>query len=111
MHVDIVCHVEGKGPKVSGDCLGPAMLGVHQHSACRDLEIANALLGESILKMGVDASKGYRLMAFGTVIHEGVVGEMTIVGMVVLDGHAMGTGVGFEGTFGLDGFFSVSLCL
>jgi hypothetical protein len=28
--------------------------------------------------------------------------------MVVLDGHAVGTGVGFEGTFGLDGFLGIS---
>ena len=83
------------------------MLGVHEHGACRVLEIANAFLGESILKMGVDASEGDRLMAFSTVIHEGVFREATVVGMVVLDGHAVGTGVGFEGTFGLDGLLGV----
>jgi hypothetical protein len=84
------------------------MLGVNEHSACRVLEIANAFLRESVLKMGVDASEGDRLMAFSTVIHEGVFGKTTIVGMVVLDGHAVGTGVGFEDTFGLDGFLGVS---
>jgi hypothetical protein len=68
----------------------------------------NAFLGESVLKMGIDASKGDRLMAFSTVIHKGVFGKATIVGMVMLDGHAMGMGVGFKGTFGLDGFLGVS---
>ena len=91
------------------DCARPAVLGVDELGAGGILEVADAFFGNAILPVCIDATVSDILLVGSAIVDEGIVGEASIVGMVVLYVDTEGAGVCFEGVFGVDGFFGGDL--
>ncbi len=66
-------------------------------------EVADGVLGDAILEVGIDATEGELLSRIMAGLLEGVVKEATIVAVVVLDLHTLFGGKGLEGAFGCYG--------
>jgi hypothetical protein len=66
------------------------------------MEVANGLFGYSILKMSIDAAEGKSLICTCTRVLEVIIGESTIVVMVVKNLHAMLFGKVLEGSLGVN---------
>ncbi len=64
-------------------------------------EVANGLVGYSILKMSIDATEGKSLICTCACVLEVIIGESTIVAMVVKNLHAMLFGKVLEGSLGV----------
>ncbi len=60
-------------------------------------EVADRALGDAILEVGIDAAEGELLSCIVAGLLEGVVVEVPIVAVVMLDPHAMLGGKGLEG--------------
>jgi hypothetical protein len=86
-------------------CLRPASTCVEQLLASAFGEVADGLLGDAILEVGIDAAEGELLSRIVAGLLEGVVKEATVVTVVVLDLHTMFGGEGLEGVFGCYGLF------
>ena len=67
-------------------------------------EVADGVLGDAILEVGIYATEGKLLACVVACLSEGIVGEAPIVAVVVLDPNAMLGSEGLEGAFGGDGF-------
>ncbi len=65
-------------------------------------EVANGLFGYSILKMSIDATEGKSLICTCARVLEVIIGELTIVAMVVKNSHAMLFGKVLEGSLGVN---------
>ena len=63
----------------------------------------DAVLGNAILKMSVDATKGGLLVRVVACLFEGIVGELPIVAVVMQNFDTVLGGEGLEGTFGGEG--------
>ena len=87
-------------PEVELNSRGPPRLGMQQHLAGSLLQISDPLLCDTILEVSVDATVRYGLASLGNIVNECIVGESSIVAMVMLDLDVMRTGIGFEGSFG-----------
>ena len=72
--------------------------------ACALGEVANAALGNAILEVGVYATEGKLLVGVIACLFEGIVGELPVVTVIVLDLNAVLGGKGLKGVFGSDGF-------
>jgi hypothetical protein len=72
--------------------------------ACALGNVADGALGNAILEVGVYATEGKMLACVVACLLEGIVGEVPIVAVVVLDSNSMLGSEGLEGTFGSDGF-------
>ena len=81
-------------------CLRPASACVEQLLACALREIADRVLGDVILEVGIDVAEGELLSRIVAGLSEGIVLEMPIIAMVVEDLHAVLGGECLEGTFG-----------
>ncbi len=68
-------------------------------------EFTDGALGDAILEVGIDAAEGELLSHVVAGLLEGVVEEVTVVAVVVLDLHTVFGGKGFEGMFGCYGLF------
>ncbi len=68
-------------------------------------EVANGVLGDAFLGVGIDAPEGELLSHVVVGLLEGVVKEVTVVAVVVLDLHTVFGGKGLEGAFGCYGLF------
>jgi hypothetical protein len=77
---------------------------VQQLLVCAFGEVANAALGDAILEVGVYATEGKLLARVVTCLFEGVVGELPIVTVVVVDSDAVFGSEGLKGMFGGNGF-------
>ncbi len=66
-------------------------------------EVANGLLGDAILEVGVNPAKGELLTLGFTGFAEHTVSKATIVAMVVLNAHAVLGGKLLEGMFCING--------
>ncbi len=86
-------------------CLRPASTCVEQLLASALGEVADGALGDAILEVGIDAAEGELLSRVVAGLLEGVVEEVTVVTVVVLDLHTVFSGEGLEGTFGCYGLF------
>ena len=64
----------------------------------------NAALGNAILEVGVYATEGKLLACVMARLFEGIVGELPIVTVVVLDSDTVFSSKGLKGAFGGDGF-------
>jgi hypothetical protein len=61
-----------------------------QQSFLRALaEVADCTLGDSILEVGIHATEGETLMAVVACLTEGIVGETSIITVVVLDAYTV----------------------
>ena len=87
---------QGVGPQRHVDGVRPARLGKDQLLSRRFGEVANGLLGYSVLKMGIDAAERERLPGLVAVADEGIVLEATIVGVIATDIDTMVTGKALE---------------
>jgi hypothetical protein len=67
-------------------------------------EIADGSLGDAILEMGIYATEGELLARFVARLLERIVGESTIVAVIMLIFYAVLSGEGLEGAFGGNGF-------
>ena len=95
---------QGVGPQREVHRCGPLSPGVQQLLACALGEVVNAALRDTILEVGVDATKGKLLSSVVTCLFEGVVGEAPIVAVIVLDFNAVLSSKGIKGTFCSNGF-------
>ncbi len=75
---------------------------VEQLLACALREIADGPLGDAVLEVGIDATKGVLLSSIvaASLLEDVVVEAPIIVAVVMLDPHAMLDGEGLEGTLG-----------
>ena len=64
---------QGVGPQRKVHRCGPSSPDVQQLLACALREVANAALGDTILEVGVDATKGKLLTSVVACLLEGVV--------------------------------------
>ena len=92
------------GPQCKVHYCGPSSPGVQQLLACAFGEVAYGVLGDAILKVCVYATEGKLLARVVTCFLEGVVGELPIVTVVVVDFGIVFGSKGLKGAFGGDGF-------
>ena len=67
-------------------------------------EVANAVIGDAILEVGVYDTEGKLLVRVMTCLFEGIVRESPIVTVAVLDSNTMFGSKGLKCAFGSDGF-------
>ncbi len=91
------------GPQCKVHRSGPSSPGVQQLIACALGEVKDAVLGNEILEVGVHATEGKLLARVVARLLEGVVREVPIVTVVVLDPNAVLGSEGLEGVFSSDG--------
>jgi hypothetical protein len=75
---------------------------MEQLLTCTLTEVANGLFGYSILKMSIDATESKSLICTCPRVLEVIIGESTIVAMVVKNLHTMLFGEVLEGLLGVD---------
>ncbi len=63
-------------------------------------KVANGVLGDAILEVGIDAAEGELLLCVMAGLLEGVVVVAPVVAVVVLDPHSVLGSEGLEGAFG-----------
>ncbi len=94
---------QGVWPQHKVNCLWPASARVQQLLARALQEIADGALGDAILEVGVYATEGELLACFVACLPEPIVGESTIVAVIMLNFYDVLGGEGLEGTFGSNG--------
>ena len=92
------------GPQCKVRRCGPSSPGVQQLLACAFGEVADGALGNAILKVGVHTTEGKLLARVVTCLFKGVVGELPIVTVVVLDSDTVFGNEGLKGAFGGNSF-------
>jgi len=93
-------------PKGCADCLWPALPRVQELLASALGEVTNGSLGDAILEVSVDPTKG-ELLALGfACLMEETVGEASVVAVVVGDANAVFGGEAVEGSLCVDGFLA-----
>ena len=80
----------------------PLVSCMEQLLSCTLTEVADGLFGYSILKMSIDATEGNLSIRTCAGILEVIVGELTIVAIVVKNSHTMLFGKVLEGSLGVD---------
>ena len=73
------------------------------------IDVLDATFGDPILMVGVDATKGERLVSDANGFFEQLGVVKAVVGMVVGNSHSMVLGNAFERHFGFNGRFSIHL--
>jgi hypothetical protein len=68
--------------------------------------VSDGSLCQSVLEVGIDPTIGESLLPLRAVVNEGVVGEASVVCMVVFNIYEMVCRELFESEFGLDGFIA-----
>ncbi len=63
-------------------------------------EVADCALGDSILEVGIQATEGERLMTVVACLTEGIVGETSVITVVVLDAYTVLGGKGLKRLLG-----------
>ena len=91
------------GPQCEMHRCGPSSPGVQQLLLCAFGEVADGVLGDAILKVGVHATEGELMVCIVACLFEGVVGKSTNVTVVVVDSDTMFGSKGL-GAFGGDNF-------
>ena len=81
----------------------PSLSGVEQLFSSALGEVADGLLGNPILEMGVDAAEGESLLGHLTCCLEIVVCKTAIVTVIMLDANAVLLGKSLKGMLGFDG--------
>ena len=93
-------------PKGCADRLRPALPRVQELLASALGEVVNGSLGDAILEVSVDPTKG-ELLALGfACLTEETVGEASIVAVVVGDANAVFGGKALKGALCVDGFLA-----
>ncbi len=95
---------QGVWPQRKVNCLRPASASVQQLLARALQEIADGVLGDAVLEMGINATEGELLEHFMARLLECIVGESTVVAVIMLNFYAVLGGKGLEGAFGGNGF-------
>jgi hypothetical protein len=95
---------QGVGPQRKVHGCRPLSPGVQQLLACALGEAAISALCDTILEVGIEATKGKLLTSVVTCLLEGIVWEVSIVAMIVLDPNAVLGSEVLEGTFCGNGF-------
>ncbi len=95
---------QGVWPQRKVNCLQPASVGVQQLLARALREIADGALSDAILEVGVYATEGELLARILARLLERIVGESTIVAVIILNFYTVLGGKGLKGVFGGDGF-------
>ncbi len=95
---------QGVGPQRKVHRCEPSSPDVQQLLACALREVTNAALGDTILEVGIDATKGKLLLSVVACLFEDVAQEAPIVAVIVLDPNTVLSSKGLKGTFCGDGF-------
>ncbi len=85
----IIGHSQCIRPEVWGDGAGPPVVHMDEHRACHFLKFPDPSLGNAVLMVHCDSSKGETLSLLYARLPPGVGGEDPIVCMVMLDGDPM----------------------
>ena len=93
------------GHKLAVIVFRPSVGCVEKRSSCTFGDVADALFGHTILVVCAHTTKCDCLVCSPHIINEGLVSEMAVVTMVVLDAYSMLLGHSFEGRLGFNGFF------
>ena len=93
--VDVVGVAKCIRPKCNLHCCWPSVFCVNQLRSSQVLKVSDLLFGLAILKVGVDSAKTDGLFAVCDGLQESIVGEASIVGVIMLDLNAEGLCVGF----------------
>ena len=72
--------------------------------------VSDGSFSQAILEMGIDPTVGESLLLLGAMVDERIVGEASIVGMVVFNGDKMVGGKLFESLLCLDCFITGHVC-
>jgi hypothetical protein len=71
------------------DCSWPLLPCMEELFPCTLAEIADSLLHDAVLEVGIDTTKGKSLSLCAATVLEGVVHEASIIAVVVEDAYAM----------------------
>ncbi len=82
------------------DCLRPADAHVEQLLPCAFQEVLDGLLGNAILKVGIDPTEGELLLCVVACLSEGIVAKTSIVTMLIEDLDSMFCSVLLKGKLG-----------
>jgi hypothetical protein len=94
--VDVAGGTKGICPEMSGNHDGPFVDGVEERCTRGVLKVANPLLSNAVLEVGVYAAVGVVLMLFVAVSNPVIVGKAAVVSVVVSDGEAAFLGKDFK---------------
>ena len=83
-----VCRSQCVRPQVGGDRFWPYRFGMQKNRGCLVLEVPDPFLGDPILSVGVYAAVADALVTGCDVVDERIVGESTVVCMVMLYRHS-----------------------
>ncbi len=95
---------QGVWPQRKVNCLCPASTSVQQLLVHALQEIADGALGNAILEVSVYATEGELLLRVMARLLELIVGESTVVTVIMLIFYAVLGGKGLKGAFGSNGF-------
>ncbi len=95
---------QGIWPQRKVNCLRPASASIHQLLACALRAIADGALGDVILEVSVYATEGEFLACFVACLFEHIIGESTVVAVIMLNLYAVLGGKGLKGAFDGNGF-------
>ncbi len=79
----VSCILQGIWPQCKVDCLRPAGARMEQLLPCAFQEVLDGLLGDAILKVGIDPTEGELLPYIVACLPEGIVMEVSIVALIV----------------------------
>ncbi len=79
----VSCILQGIWPQCKVDCFRPAGARMEQFLPCAFQEVSDGLLGNAILKVGIDPTEGELLPCFMACLLEGNVVEASVVAMIV----------------------------
>ncbi len=95
---------QGIWPQSKVDCLQPAGVRMEQLLPCAFSEVMDGLLGNAILKVGINPTEGELLPCVVACLSEGVVVETSVVAVVMEDLDSMLCSVLLEGKLGGESF-------
>jgi hypothetical protein len=94
--VKVGCILQCIWPQCKVDCLWPAGARMEQWLPCAFREVPDGLLGNAVLKVGIDPTEGELLPCIMARLLEGVVMEVSIVAVILEDLDSMFCSVLFE---------------
>ncbi len=103
------CISQGIWPQCKVDCLWPAGAHMEQLLLCAFREVPDGLLGDAILKVGIDPTEGELLPCVVVGLLEGIVMEAFVVAVRINDLESMFCSVLHKGSFAASALSELSL--
>ena len=95
---------QGVGPQCKVDCCRQASTSMQQLLARALQEVADGALDDAILEVGIEAAEEELLVHVMARLFEGIVGELSIVAVIMLNFDYVLGGEGLKGVFDGNGF-------